>query len=317
MSVRKILVTGATGKQGSAVVNALVANPPPYPHEIVALTRNTDSPAAKKLAAKSKTIKLLTGDLNDCPSIFTNAGGNGSIWGVFSMQLPAMGQKNVAEDVEEKQGIALVDAALSSGVKHFVYSSVDRGGSNSINDPTNIGHFASKHRIELHLINATKDSKKNSQGMTYTILRPTAFYDNLTPDFIGKGFAAMWNNMGSVPLQLVGTRDIGVFAAMAFSNLDSDSNTYRNNAISLAGDELTQPEASKVFEKVFGKKMPITFGFVGNMIQYMMKELGTMFQWFVDVGYKADIAENKRLNPTMQNFETWLKEESKFSDKKQ
>jgi uncharacterized protein YbjT (DUF2867 family) len=317
MSLRKILVTGATGKQGSAVVNALVANPPPYPHEIIALTRNTDSPAAKKLIAKSKSITILAGDLNDCLSIFSKAGGNGSIWGVFSMQLPAMGQKNVAEDVEEKQGIALIDAALSSGVKHFVYSSVDRGGSNSINDPTNIPHFVSKHKIELHLIAATKDSEKNTQGMTYTILRPTAFFENLTPDFIGKGFAAMWNNMGSTPLQLVGTKDIGIFAAGAFSTLDSNPDTYRNKAISLAGDELTQPEASKVFEKVFGKKMPITFGFVASMIQYMMKELGTMFQWFVDVGYKADIAENKRLNPGMQDFETWLREESKFNDKKQ
>jgi uncharacterized protein YbjT (DUF2867 family) len=316
MSVRKILVTGATGKQGSAVVKALVNNPPPYPYEIIALTRNTDSPAAKNLGAKSKTITLLAGDLNDCPSIFSKAGGNGSIWGVFSMQLPAMGQKNVAEDVEEKQGIALIDAALSSGVKHFVYSSVDRGGSNSINNATNIPHFASKHKIELHLVSVTKDSEKNTEGMTYTILRPTAFFDNLTPDFIGKGFAAMWNNMGSIPLQLVGTKDIGIFAAMAFSEFDSNPDTYSNKAISLAGDELTQPEASKIFEKVFGKKMPITFGFVGNMIQYMMKELGTMFQWFVDVGYKADIAENKRLNPMMQDFETWLKEESKFSDKK-
>lgn len=316
MSVRKILVAGATGKQGSAVVNALVANPPPYPYEILALTRNTTSATAKSLSAKSAKITLLSGDLNDCPSIFTKAGGPGSVYGVFSMQLPAMGQKNVPENIEEVQGNALVDAALAAGVKHFVYSSVDRGGANSINDPTNIPHFTSKHNIEKHLIAAVNDKSKNKQGMTYTILRPVAFYDNLTPDFIGKGFASMWNNMGSVPLQLVGTRDIGIFAALAFSNLESSPQTYRNAAISLAGDELTQPEASKIFEKVYGKKMPITFGFVGNLIQYMMKELGTMFKWFVDVGYKADLAENKRLNPSMQNFETWLREESKFKQEK-
>ena len=316
MSARRILVAGATGKQGGAAVNALVAKPPPYPHEILALTRNTESAAAKKLASKSNKITLLPGDLNDCQSIFTKAGGSGSVWGVFSVQLPAMGQKNVSEDIEEKQGIALVDAALSSGVKHFVYTSVDRGGSDSINEPTNVPHFISKHNIEVHLIEAVKDPKKNPQGMTYTILRPVAFFENLTPDFLGKGFAAMWSNMGAVPLQLVGTRDIGVFAAMAFSKLDSDPETFRNNAISLAGDKLTQLEGSKVFEKVYGKKMPITFGFVGSMIQYMMKELRTMFKWFVDVGYKADLAENKRLNPNMQDFETWLREESKFNENK-
>lgn len=316
MSVRRILVAGATGKQGGAVVNALVANPPPYPHQILALTRNTESAAAKNLASKSNKITLLPGDLNDCQSIFTKAGGSGSVWGVFSVQLPAMGQKNASEDIEEKQGTALIDTALSSGVKHFVYTSVDRGGSNSINEPTNIPHFISKHNIEVHLLEAVKDAAKNPQGMTYTILRPVAFFDNLTPDFLGKGFAAMWSNMGAVPLQLVGTRDIGIFAAMAFSKLDSDPKVFLNNAISLAGDELTQPEASKVFEKVYGKKMPTTFGFVGSMIQHMVKELRTMFKWFVDVGYKADIAENKRLNPNMQDFEAWLREESKFNENK-
>jgi uncharacterized protein YbjT (DUF2867 family) len=316
MSVRKILVTGATGKQGGALVDALVANPPPYPHEILALTRNTDSSTAKALASKSKNITLVAGDLNDCDAIFAKAGGPGSVWGVFSMQLQAMLQKGMGEDVEEKQGIALLDAALSAGVKHFVYSSVDRGGSNSINEPTNIPHFISKHKVEEHLLATLNDPDKNKQGMTYTLLRPVAFYDNLTPDFMGKAFAAMWSNMGNVKLQLVGTRDIGIFAALAFSNVESDPETYRNKAISLAGDELTQAEGSQVFEKVYGKKMPSTFGLVGSMIEYMVKEMGTMFKWFKDVGYKADIAENKRLNPSMRNFETWLREESKFNEKK-
>lgn len=317
MSVRKILVTGATGKQGSAVVNALVSNPPPYPHQILALTRNTESPTAQKLSSKSPKITLLAGDLNNCPAILTKANAdNNPVWGVFSMQLPSMGQKNVADSIEETQGKALVDAALSAGAKHFVYSSVDRGGANSINDPTNIPHFISKHNIEKHLIASVSDPSKNKAGMTYTILRPVAFFDNLTPDFIGKGFAAMWANMGPEhPLQLVATRDIGIFAAQAFSNPDSP--TYRNNGISLAGDQLTQAEASKIFEKVYGKKMPITFGFVGSVIQMMVKELGTMFKWFVDVGYKADIEECRRLNQAgMQDFETWLKEESKFNQGK-
>ena len=62
--------------------------------------------------------------------------------------------------------------------------------------------------------------------------------------------------------------------------------------------------------------MPVTFGFVGHVLQYVVKELGVMFKWFSEVGYKADLAENKRLNPSMQNFETWLREESLFNEKK-
>lgn len=309
MPIRKILVCGATGQQGSAVVNALLACPPLYPHVILALTRNPTSDAAQILASKSKKITLLAGDLNDCRAIFSSAGGPGAVYGVFSVQLPAFSQKNVPKDIEEQQGIALIDAALEAGVQHFVYSSVDRGGVNLINDPTPVPHFASKHSIEEHLKASINDSTKNTAKTTYTILRPTAFYDNLTPDIMGKGFAAMWRNIG-VPLQLVSTRDIGVFAALAFA--DPELPNYRNNAMSLAGDEITQAQGSNSFKRVFGKKMPIAFGFMGYVIQFMVKELGVMFKWFGEVGYKADVGKCRQLHPTMQNFETWLREESKF-----
>jgi uncharacterized protein YbjT (DUF2867 family) len=49
---------------------------------------------------------------------------------------------------EERQGKALVDAAIKNNVKNFVYSSVDRGGPRSDNDATNVPHFASKYRVE-------------------------------------------------------------------------------------------------------------------------------------------------------------------------
>lgn len=299
MTTRKILVSGATGKQGGAVVKALLASPPPFPYEILALTRKASSTAAQSLASKPN-VSVIQGDLNDCPAIFEKAGGDKSIWGVFSVQLPAMGSKN-AEDEEVKQGCALVDAAVANGVSHFVYSSVDRGGPNSDNDPTNIPHFISKHKIEAHL-------KAKAGSMTWTILRPVAFMDNLTPDMIGRGFAAMWMNMGNTKLQLVSTRDIGVFAALAFA----DPEKFRNTAISLAGDELNYAEGKDVFWNVFGRTMPTSYGFMGSFLQWMIAELGIMFRWFVDVGYKADIAECKRINPKMQDLQTWLKEESKY-----
>ena len=301
MATRTILVTGATGKQGGAVIKALLASPPPFPHAILALTRNPNSESAKALSEKAH-VSILQGDLDDCPAIFAKAGGPGSVWGVFSVQLPSSSKKG-PEDAEEQQGKALADEATANGVSHFVYSSVDRGGSESDKNPTTIPHFISKHLVEQHL-------RRHVAGtdMSYTILRPVAFLDNLTPDVIGRGFAAMWANMGDRKLQLVATKDIGVFAAAAFA----DPEKYKNQAISLAGDELTQAEGNEIFSQVFGRSMPASYGFVGSFFQWMMPELGTMFQWFVDAGYKADIAECKRLNAGMLDMETWLREESKF-----
>lgn len=307
MHIRKILVCGATGQQGAAVINALLASTVPY--QIVALTRDPTSPASQSLAAKSKNITLLRGDFNDCVDIFQRAGEPGSVHGVFSVQIPAFSQKGVPDDIEQTQGSNLVDAAIAAGVRHFIYSSVDRGGNNSASNPTNVPHFISKHLVEKYLIATVNDANKNSFNMTYTILRPTAFYENLTPDMKGKGFAAMWSNMGKA-LQLVATRDVGIFASLAFTS--PESFTYRNNAISLAGDEITQAQGSENFKKVFGREMPKSLSLVGHLVQFIVKELGTMFKWFADVGYKANLSECRKLNPSMQSFETWLREESKF-----
>lgn len=143
-------MTGATGKQGGAVVKALLASPPPFDYQILALTRRATSPAAKALASHAK-VTLIEGDLNDSPAIFTKAGGVGSIWGVFCVTLPSFGKKEALES-EQKQGCDLVDASLVHDVQHFVYTSVDRGGHDrSDTDATDIPHFASKvRRIRCH-----------------------------------------------------------------------------------------------------------------------------------------------------------------------
>lgn len=82
-----ILVTGATGKQGGAVVNALIAQDGDV--EILAVTRNTDSASAQKLAKKSPKIKLVQGDLDDPATVFANAKKATSlpVWGVYSVQV--------------------------------------------------------------------------------------------------------------------------------------------------------------------------------------------------------------------------------------
>ena len=303
MAPRRILVTGATGAQGGATVKALLADPPRFEHKILALTRNTSSSKAQALAA-NPNVEVISGDLDDSAAIFANAGGENSIWGVFLVTIPDMGSKDTTNK-EQQQGQALVDAAVVNGVKHFVYTSVDRGGpGRSDTNPTKVPHFISKHRIEQHL----KESAKGT-NMTWTILRPVAFMDNLQPGFFCKMFNAMWLGMGEKRLQLVSTRDIGVFAAKAFAGYYNEE--YRNQAMSLAGDDLTQPEANEVFWKVYGRSVPRTYGIWGSLLQYMVAEIGTMFAWFKEEGYGADVQQCRRLNPKMQDLEAWLREDSR------
>lgn len=302
---RRILVCGATGKQGGAVVKALLAKPPPFDHEIVVLTRKPNSASAQRFA-ENPIIQVVQGDMDDCPAIFEACGGKGSIWGVFCMTMPSM--KKLQEgivDKEVRQGNSMIDAAIENRVQHFVFSSVDRGGEKSFDNPTPIPHFITKHDIEHHLRNACVGS-----GMTWTILRPVAFMDNLMPNIIGRIFAASWAQMEPTKLQLVATKDVGIFAALALSNSESDD--FKNKAIGLAGDNLSQSEAAQIFWNVIQRPMVQTYWFVANFVKYMMSDLGIMFKWFETDGYGVDMAYCKKLNPEMLDFKTWLAEESKF-----
>ena len=298
---KTLLITGATGKQGGAVINALIASPSTPPVTILALTRNPDSAAAKALIAKSPAIKLVTGDLDNPAAIFTSAGI--SIWGVFSVQVFRPG--HAGAEREERQSKALVDAALENGVKHFVYSSVDRHGERSDSDPTNVPQFATKYHNEKYL-----QEKSVGTNMAWTILRPVAFMENFNPGFVGKVSAALWKSAipPTKPVQLIATADIGFFAVQAFLH----SEEYNGRVLSLAGDELTFPQAEMVFKEKMGKELPRTFGIVAWVLLKAVKEIGLMFKWLADVGSAADIFELRRMHPDLMTFDNWLERESAF-----
>lgn len=110
-------------------------------------------------------------------------------------------------------------------------------------------------------------------------------------------------------LQFVSTKDIGRVAADAF--LNSSSSTYRNQAIALAGDDITPNEASKVFKEVTGQDIPSTYSVFPTAVKWMMKEeLGKMFAWFKETGYNTDVQGLKKQYPFMKDFRGWLEKES-------
>ncbi|KAI0199897.1 hypothetical protein F4808DRAFT_471079 [Astrocystis sublimbata] len=310
MAQEAILVTGATGKQGGAVIEALLAHSPDD-FLILAVTRDAGSPAAKRLSNRSPSIRLVQGNLDDVPSLFKEAQkvAGQSIWGVYSVQV-SLG-KGVTAQGEVTQGKALIDESVKTGVKHFVYSSVERGGDKaSWSNLTPIPHFRTKYNIEHHLRDATAEGKAG-ESMGWTILRPVAFMDNLALGFGTKVFmTALHNWLGSKPLQWVATKDIGVFAAKAFA----DPKSWNHRAVGLAGDELSFDEMSEWFQRVTNEPAPSTFSFLGSALTFVSSELRLMIGWFKSDGYNADIEERRVDHPAMLTFGTWLETESPFEE---
>jgi len=279
-----VLVTGATGRQGGSVLRHLKAQ---GGWKLRALTRNPNDPAARRLAGEG--VEIVKGDLEDMPSLGSAVRG---ARGVYSVQdFWAVGARR-----EVLQGKNLADAAKSTGVEHFVYSSVGGAERNS-----GIDHWESKWEIEKHI---------RKLGLPATVVRPAAFMENYYIDQVEIGIlkGKLTDPIrGDKPYQTIAADDIGGFVALAFSRPEE----FIGLELEIAGSELTNIEAAQVFSRVLGKKvkfqklpMPIVKLLLG-------REFYQMFRWFNDSGFKADIPELKRRYPEvrLRSLEEWLRDE--------
>ena len=282
-SAKTVLVTGATGRQGGAVIRHML----PKCWGLRALTRNLASHAAKELARQG--IELVQGDLEDPPSLDRACRG---VYGIYSVQdFWRVGAKR-----EVQQGKNLADAAKKAGVQHFVYSSV--GGAER---KTGIPHWESKWEIEKHI---------RELGLPATIFRPASFMEtyHILEVEVGilKGKLAD-PIRGDKPYQTIATDDIGAFVALAFER----PKDFFGLELEVAGSELTNLEAAKVFSRVLGK--PVKFRKLPLPLVRLIlgKEFYAMFHWFNDEGYQADIAGLQRRYPEihLHTLEEWLREE--------
>ncbi|KAF2149142.1 NAD(P)-binding protein [Myriangium duriaei CBS 260.36] len=301
-SRRRILVTGATGKQGGALIKALLSKPT-NDFEIYALTRDIHSNSAKQLSKQD--VHLIEGNLDNVEAIFGQV--TKPVWGVFSVPILDRGTKK-----EELQSKSLTKAAVASGVSHIVFTATDRGGQEeSENNPTSVPHFASKFRIEEDI----KSTVSASGGaLTYTFLRPVAFYENISNNFLGRAFVSMWRLNGDTrKLQMISTSDIGEIAAEAF--LHAKEEEFCNKAISLAGDELSPADAARIFQEETGRALPQTYQWLGWALRYMIPDLRHMFAWFRSTGFGADLQVIKNNYPFVADFRTWLRDNSDWARK--
>jgi uncharacterized protein YbjT (DUF2867 family) len=258
---RSILVTGATGKQGGAVAQELLARG----HHIRALTRHPDSSAAHTLAELG--IQVVQGNLDDAASLAEAVKG---VWGVFSVQ----NTWEAGVEKEEEQGKRFARIAKDGGVEHFVYSSVGSAHRN-----TGIPHFENKWRIE--------ETVRSLNFPSYTILRPVFFMENFLSPWFKPGLDEGKLTVGIKPttvLQTIAVRDIGRYGVWAFEN----HKALNGRAIDIAGDAKTMPESARIIGSAAGRKIE----FVPTPIEEVRKfseDYALMLEWFDAVGYNVNL----------------------------
>lgn len=280
---KTVLVTGATGRQGGAVVRHLL----PKGWKLRALTRNAATHVAKELAGQG--VEVVQGDLEDAASLDRACRG---VYGIYSVQdFWSVGAKR-----EVQQGKNLADAAKKAGVQHFVYSSVGGAERN-----TGIPHWESKWEVEKHI---------RQLALPATIFRPAAFMEmyNVLEVEVGLLKGKLVDALrGDKPYQTIATDDIGAFVALAFER----PKEFIGLELEIAGSELTNLDAAKVFSRVLAR--PVRFSRLPLPIVrlFMSKEFYKMFRWFNGAGFKADIAALRRSYPEvhLHTLEEWLREE--------
>jgi len=271
---KTILITGATGQQGGAVLRHLVGKG----FELRALTRNPDSDKAKALAAQD--VEVVKGDLDDEASLKAALQG---AWGVFAVQ----NTWEAGVEKEEEQGRRIAKLAKEAGVQHFVYSSVG-----SAERETGIPHFDNKWRVE--------ETVRVLDFPSFVILRPVFFMENLPSPWFLNGDKIVTALKPETKLQMVAVDDIGRIGAQAFT----DTSKMRGREIELAGDEVTMPEATAILGKALGRQleyMPIPM----TEIRKNSEDFALMLEWFESTGYNADIAALNKDFGHMQRLDEW------------
>ena len=191
---------------------------------------------------------------------------------------------------EVRQGKTLVDAAVASGVSHFVYSSVG-----SAYRRTGIAQFDSKWEVEEHL---------RGTGLSYTILRPVFFMQNwegMRDQILGGTLAQPLDP--DKPLQQVNVEDIGAFAAMSFE----ESDNWSGRELDLAGDELTMLQVAETFSRVTGRAVSYLQVPWDQFCETMGEDLTVMNRWFNEVGWEANILALRREYPQLSTLEQYLR----------
>jgi uncharacterized protein YbjT (DUF2867 family) len=273
-----VVVTGATGQQGGAVVKSLLERG----HEVRAVTRGTDLAKTRELANAGVTV--VRASLEDTAALTKALEGATSL---FAMTTP-FGEGTQAET---RQGVSAANAAKAAGV-HLVFTSVG-----SANRRTGIPHFDSKGEVEEHIAKI---------GVHATILAPVYFMENL---YFGKAQLAKGVYATPLPparrLAQVAVADIGAVAV----RLLEDPSRFAGKRFDLAGDDLAGNDVVAILSRITGR--PFTYFQVPlDVIRQRMGEDGAkMYEWFDRVGYTVDRAALRREFPDVafHDFESWAK----------
>lgn len=214
-----ILVTGAGGKTGLAVIRALRARGT----DVRALVRRKEQ---LSIVASARVRETIVGDMRDARVLETAVQGVAGVYHICPNMHPD----------EVRIGRTMLAAVRSAGVGHFAYHSVLHPHTEAM------PHHWNKLVVEAALFES---------GLPYTILQPASYMQNV----LGVWEAILERGVYPVPyavgtrLSMVDLEDVGEAAARVLTDAGHEGAIYE-----LAGPEiLTAREVASVLSRALGR----------------------------------------------------------------
>ncbi|HEY4005031.1 MAG TPA: NmrA family NAD(P)-binding protein [Pseudonocardia sp.] len=271
-----VLVLGATGGQGGAVLRALRGRGRP----VRALVRDRGASAAGRLAAGG--AELAVGGFTDREALAAAMKGAAA---AFALTTPF----ESGVDAELAQGRAILGAAADAGLPHLVFASVAGATSGS-----GVPHFESKAVVERELAEG---------DVPFTVVAPTYFYDNALGGErdILDGVLAL-PLPADHPLQQLDRDDLGRFVAEV---LDAPAR-YTGQRIELASDDPTPDQMASTLAEALDR--PVHYDEVPMAaVRRGSADMAAMWDFLRGVGYQVDLAALRRDHPGLgwTSFANW------------
>ncbi|KAN0006451.1 hypothetical protein ACTFIU_003162 [Dictyostelium citrinum] len=246
---KKVLVFGGTGHQGGSVVRELLKDDS---FKVITISRNPESDKSKELKKlgaevikcdesqpKEEIEKVMKGC--DCVYLVTNSQGYG--------------------EKESEYGIKIADAALKSGVKHFIFSTVP-GPFKLSNGKFKSPDLDNKVEIEEHI---KQLSKLNPQFISSFVIAPWYYQnfinyykpekDNNNNNQNQNNYILKWACDPKVSLDYGDIDEIGLLVREIFKN----PTKYSGETIPFSSEILTPIQIVEIISKVTNKKVAYQF----------------------------------------------------------
>lgn len=306
MSEKKIIaIMGATGAQGGGLARAIL-NDPTSEFAVRAVTRDVNSDKARELAAMG--AEVVAADVDDVESL------KKAFEGAYGAYCVTFFWAHFSPEKELQQARNMAAAAKHADLKHVIWSTLEDTRRFVPLDDDRMPTLMNKYKVPHFDAKGEADAAFTSAGVPTTFLLASYYWENLIYFGMGPrrnedGTMTFVLPMDDKPLSGIAAEDIGRCAYGVFrKGLETVGQT-----IGLAGDHVSGADMAAAMSRALGATVshypmaPADYrglGFPGA------EDLGNMFQFYRDFNDQVvgtrDVATSRALNPSLQNFETWL-----------